>query len=235
MRSILLVVWLALPVAALGYHFGPGQEQLALDKADSLLAQADTLVAEQRWAEAIEAYNAALAVLPAANQPAIRRSRLERAKAQMFVQQLPEAHTELESLLEELLADSQQDPALIRDTRSALANSQYYLTWLMRLEGEPREVWEPEIDAARQHLRLLTEEAEKSQNASAAEQHAKDLEAVIRLARMNLGDLQGMSLPCQCSGCKSGKCKKPNGRKPKQDRKDARGAGFTEPVNGKGH
>ena len=49
---------------------------------------------------------------------------------------------------------------LLADARGALANAQYYTTWLMRLEGLPREEWQPEIEASRQNYKLLAERAE---------------------------------------------------------------------------
>lgn len=235
MRTLLIAAWLCLPVAALGFHFGPGQDWMARDEAGRKLSTADEHVRGQRWNEAIAAYDQALAKIPAEDKPLVRRVRLERAKAQMFVQQLPEAHAELHALVDEVVADPSAEPTLARDARRALANAQYYVTWLMRLEGEPREVWEPEIDSARQHLRLLAEESERNGDGPAAERCGDDLEAAIRLARMDLGDLQGLSLPCQCQGCKSGKCKNPGKRpKPSHLPKDARAAGLSAPPDGRG-
>ena len=62
----------------------------------------------------------------------------------------------------------------------------------MRLEGLTREQWEPEIEAARQNWRLLAETAVTAEEKS---QHQKDLEAAIRLARLEIEDLQGLPLP----------------------------------------
>ena len=111
--------------------------------------------------------------------------------------------------------DSSADPALVDQTRDTLANAQYYMTWLMRLEGKPAENWEPEIEASRQHYRLLAEKAEKSGDETTLEARQHDLEASIRLARMDLTDLQSLKIPSQCKGCCSGQCKKP-GQKPSQ-------------------
>ena len=79
-----------------------------------------------------------------------------------------------------------------------MANSQYYMTWLMRLEGQPRDLWEPEIDAARQTYKLLAEKNSSSDDdATVGQRFKEDLESVIRLARMDLSDLQGLPLPSQ--------------------------------------
>ena len=71
------------------------------------------------------------------------------------------------------------------------------MTWLMRLEGMPEEEWMPEIEAARQHYTQLTLDAEKIGDTELAVRSAEDLESTIRLARMDLGELQALPLPSQ--------------------------------------
>lgn len=195
MRGFLLVLWLLLPLAAVAWHLGPGQDHLRSDDAGTTLRQAERAVAQKQWPEAIELLDKALAQLPADRREAARHIRLERAKARMQAKQLPVAHQELTELVEELKTSG--DARLLDDARAALASSQYYLTWLMRLEGQPDEVWEPEIDAARQNYKLLAERAEKAGDAAAARTHREDLEAAIRLARLDLAELQGLPLPSQ--------------------------------------
>jgi hypothetical protein len=154
----------------------------------------------------------------------------------MLARELPEASVDLKSLVEEIQDDPKADPLLLADAREAMANSQYYMTWLMRLEGMARAEWEPEIESARQIYRLLAEQAQKANDKSLTARHSEDLESAIRLARMEPGDLQGLALPKQCQGCKSGQCKK-KGRsmKPKSGRpKDARGASSGPPPDGSG-
>lgn len=236
MRGWMLMGWLLAPVALGAYHYGPGQTRLQLDDVSATLAEADA-AAETDPRTAIERYSAALAQLPADHVEAQRRVRHERAKAQMLVRQLPEARAELEALVAELEADKQADPQFRADARHSLASAQYYMTWLMRLEGLPPEEWEPEIDAARQNFKLLASEAEASGRTLEAQQHREDLEAAVRLARLEPGALQGRPLPKQCSGCKSGQCKKP-GKKPGKSKdtgpKDARGASSGPPPDGQG-
>ena len=53
------------------------------------------------------------------------------------------------------------------------------------------------MESARQAYKLLAEEAEKRGDAAAAKKHREDLEASIRLARMDLSELQGLPLPSQ--------------------------------------
>ena len=195
MRGFLLVVWLLVPVAAAAYHYGPGQDRLAQDDADRALRRAEQLAADEQWAHAVQAYDEALKLLPGKRVDEQRRIRLERAKAQMLSKQLPEAHQELATLVEELKDSS--DAKLRAAAQSALANAQYYMTWLMRLEGQSPAIWEPEIEAARQNYKLLAEQAAAKGDTAEAQSYRDDLESAIRLARMDLGELQGLPLPSQ--------------------------------------
>lgn len=236
MRTLVLLGWLLVPVMLGAYHYGPGQERLKLDDASALVAEAEGQAAAEDYGKAVETYGEALALLPADRVSESRRLRLERAKAQMLARQLPEANVELKALVEEVAADKSADPDLLADAREALANSQYYITWLMRLEGLGRDEWEPEIEGARQTYRLLAEQATTRGDSKAVERHQEDLESAIRLARMEPGELQGLAIPKQCQGCKSGQCKKP-GRNPnagKNKPKDARGASAGPPPDNAG-
>lgn len=197
MRKALLLVWM-LPVVLVGlYHAGPGQAKVVLDEVGDLLDQAKQYVAEKNWPKAEEKYEAALVLLPDERVDESRRIRLERAKVQMLNEKLPTAHLDLEALVDELKGDKDADPELFAESQAALANSQYYLTWLMRLEGRPKDVWEPEIEASRQTFRLLAERALEASDAENAKRYREDLESSIRLARMDLSDLQGLPLPSQ--------------------------------------
>jgi hypothetical protein len=197
MRAVLLVVWLMIPVVVGAYHYGPGQERLRVDDAADFVALAEQQARNEKWAEAEAAYEEALKLLPAERAAEIRRLRLERAKAQMLAKKLPIANQELQNLVAELRDDPAADPKLLAEARSTLANSQYYLTWLMRLEGLGQEVWEPEIEAARQTYRLLAEQAESAGDAKTATKNREDLESAVRLARLDLSELQGLPLPSQ--------------------------------------
>ena len=163
----------------------------------ALFAYSSTAVARGDHELAILHYDDALGFLPAENIDEIRRIRLEKNKAQMEAKKLPIAHAELKGLVDELVADGKGDTKIANEARAALANSQYYLTWLMRLEGVGREQWEPEIEAARQSLKLLADNAEESGDKKSAKTHSEDLESVVRLARMDLKELQGLPLPSQ--------------------------------------
>ena len=163
----------------------------------ALAAVEGDCAAHDLWAQAESAYNEALENLPDGSVNESRVLRLERAKAQMFLSKLPDAHQEFGALVDELSQDASADPKLLADARGALANAQYYRTWLMRLEGEPADVWEPEIEASRQNYKLLAEQSAKSGDVLLAKANQENLESSIRLERMNLNDLQGMPLPSQ--------------------------------------
>ena len=197
MRTPLLVIWLLLPLAAWTYHEGPGQQQMKLDAVDTELAGAAGAVADEDWAAAIDAYEAALKALPEDRVTAGRRIRLALNQARMMHKQLPTARSELHQLVREMASDAGADPALLDEARQAEASAQYYMTWLMRLEGYAREEWEPEIEAARQTYRLLAERAAARGDDAAAQERREDLESAVKLARLDLEVLQGLPLPSQ--------------------------------------
>jgi len=194
MRILILGAWLLLLPIAFAYHLGPGQ---TLDAAAAKLADADRLAAEKDYVAAVDAYDEALKLVPTELKAETRRIRVERAKAMMLAQRLPEAHADAKALVDELQEDPSADAKLLAEARLVMANSQYYITWLMRLEGLGRDLWEPEIESARQLHKLLAEQAEQRGDSTAAKSHKEDLESAIRLARMDLSELQGLPLPSQ--------------------------------------
>jgi len=193
-RVLGLLGWLFIPLVVAAYHYGPGQEQLKYDDTGAAIAAARQAVAERGFRDAIKGYDEALAKLPATELATARRLRLERSKAMLEVSQLPKAQADLKALMDELTADPGPDAALVRETRNALAGASYYMTWLMRLEGLPRTEWEPEIEQARQHYWMLASTATDTVEATRAQE---DLASAIKLARMDLSELQGLPIPSQ--------------------------------------
>jgi hypothetical protein len=228
------------PVLFGAYHYGPGQEKLRLDDVSRVLAEGDRLAAGEQWEAATSRYEEALAMLPEGRADDARRIRLQRAKVQMLAHQLPEANAVLRELVDQVQDDKTADPKLRDEAREALANAQYYMTWLMRLEGLSADEWEPEIESARQTFRLLAEQDEARGDPKSAKKHREDLESVIRLARLDVGELQGLDIPKQCQNCKSGQCKKPGKSQGKgrskggEEKKDARGASSGPPPDNSG-
>jgi hypothetical protein len=234
-RKLFLYAWLLAPVALLAYHYGPGQAGLARDAAADKIELARQLEQKEDWREAVTAYDEALARLPAADSKTRGQLRLARSKARMYAGELPEAIADMEGQLAEM--EKSQAPARsAQEVRAALGMAQYYAGWLMRLEGASTAEWNVQVENARQHFRLLAEENLTSDPA-AAKVHQENLESAIRLARMDLSELQGMPLPKFCKGCKnvSQKCRcqsESKGKKPAEKPKDARGAGSGERPRG---
>jgi len=205
MKKLLLSTWCLLPFGLGAYHYGPGLVRMKLDASAAALAEAEESAARAsdlagdaaaaEWLLAVANFDEALAKLPAGRDAERQRIVLERAKAKLLCSQLPEANGELTALLAELCESEDVEPGFLADVRRTQANSEYYMTWLMRLEGAPREEWEPRIENARQNYKLLAEQpglAEAEQKSL-----AEDLESTVRLARMDLDELQGLPLPSQ--------------------------------------
>ncbi|HRV82458.1 MAG TPA: hypothetical protein P5218_13545 [Planctomycetota bacterium] len=197
MKKILLAAWLCLPVAGWAYHQGPGQERLRLDRVDAALADAAQELQGGNHDAAVQGYELALKELPADRVQEARRIRLELAKLRMEHKQLPTAQRELSELVKELSEDETASPELLAEARRSYANAQYYITYLMRLEGYTREDWEPQIEISRQMYRLLAEQADQVGDDALALASREDLESTVRLARLDLQDLQGLPLPNQ--------------------------------------
>ncbi|MDG2384002.1 MAG: hypothetical protein P8N76_20185 [Pirellulaceae bacterium] len=197
MKKLVILVWLLLPVLVGAYHLGPGQKQVIIDRAGQAARIGDQMAQNDQWAQAIAQYDLALELLPEGHVADAQQLRLAKAKAQMFDAQLPAARQDLQALVDELSDDSSADHKLLNEARESLANSQYYTTWLMRLEGQPKEVWQPEIESSRQIYKLLAEDADQFNEKQRKSRHQEDLESSIRLARMDLKDLQGLPLPSQ--------------------------------------
>lgn len=241
MKKLALIVWLALPVLALGYHLTASERLQQLDIVGDHLNAARSLAVQNQPTRSIKELEAAIEKLPADADDIRRELTLELAQARLSASRLPEAYEELKKLLDaELQSEdaSRANSPFVMRVRESLANAQYHLTWLMRLEGEPKEEWEPEIESARQNYRLLAENAREHGRSSEVTTQLENLEAAIRLERMALTDLQGQPLPKQCCGCCSGQCRSRRQGPPKtgksQAPKDARGASSGPPADGQG-
>ena len=235
-KNLFILLWTLAPVALLAYHFGPGQDGLAREEAKASIRAALDFEAGQQWQQAIDAYNEALATLPDTETAKQQQLQLARANGRIYVGELPEAMLAMEHLLDETAKGS--DSKLESKVRSSLASAQYYTGWLMRLELAEKKEWMEPLDKARQNFRLLAEESAKT-DAKASENHQKNLEAVVRLARMDLSDVQALPLPKKCQGNKNvcSKCqgqKKSNKPKAMKKKEDARGASVGKRLDGKG-
>ena len=190
-RILFATFWLLVPLAIAAYHFGPGQERLALDLTEDHLARARAAIADEDWSEGIEAYQYALTKLPKDQKNVSYRIQIEMAKAKMQSAGLPEAREDLAELVSALNEDPEASAELKEDALSTLANARYYMTYLMKLEGLPAATWEPEIEAARQEYKLL------AQTGVNKDKHTLDLDAAVRLARAEPAELYGLPIPKQ--------------------------------------
>jgi len=238
MKKISLVVWVLIPLAGMIYHLSAGERHRTMDVVGDHLQSARTLVQKSDWSAAAGEFEKALEKLPDDADAMRRELRLELALAKMNDGGLPEAHEELKKLLDELNRSEKKvsgDHKFEHRVRESLANAQYYMTWLMRLEGLPREEWEPEIESSRQNYRLLAERAQKAGDRQEETSQLENLEASIRLARLELTDLQGLPIPKPCKCCCSGQCRARREGPPKTGQtRDARGASAGPPADGKG-
>lgn len=196
MRNLVLAGWLLLPAAAWAYHAGPGQEHMKSDAADVELASARRAAAAEDWALVAEHLDKALAELPKLETKELQekalRIRLSSAIAKVQGQNLADGQKELIGLVDEIDDSKEMDAAFAAAVKEGYANAQFYRTFLMRLEGAQREMWEPEIEIARQNFRHLAED-----EIAPSEQELVNLESSIQLARMDLDELQGLPLPNQ--------------------------------------
>lgn len=197
MRKILIFLWLLVPLGLAAFHYGPGQEKLKVDAGGAALADARALLADGEFSAAADAFEDAIKSLPDSEAGTIAVARLEKAKAMMSCAGLVQAHDDLVTLLDDLGSKEDTPPELVAETKSTLASAKYYRTWLMRLEGHPREVWEPEIEASRQYFTSAAEFAESAGGEEEITAAREDLEAAIKLARIDLSELQGLPLPNQ--------------------------------------
>lgn len=201
MRPFLIAGWLLLPVGAWAYHEGPGQDRIKFDDVDSELAKARKAAGAEDWVLAAKHYDAALAELPKLETEEVERMamrlRVSSAKAKLEGSQLIEAEKELEMLVDELAEKGDDYAGLFDEAKEGHANAKYYTTWLMRLEGYQRSDWEPEIESARQAYGYLAERARARGDEERADDMLTSLESAIKLARLDLDELQGLPLPSQ--------------------------------------
>ncbi len=118
MRLALTFLWLLAPLAVAAWHFGPGQEYLARDRAAGAL-KVETL----DKADEIEAIEAALAALPKEDREAALRLRLAKAVLRLDNRQLAEGTNELTTLWDEVGSDKSVPADVRAGVQAALAQS----------------------------------------------------------------------------------------------------------------
>lgn len=194
MKRGLLLLWLLLPLPVVVWHFGPGQQWLARDKAQSAVRQAQAAEAATNWARAETLYREASALAGAGDRTL--RTRLDMALVRMRYRQ--GGAVEAIDGIDRILAGRdfhQQPPELQREARGLAGRIHYHAAWIMRLEGAQRELWMEEAELARQNYRLLSEQVLAGTRAANAQTHQTNLETAVRLQRMSLTELMGKPLP----------------------------------------
>ena len=236
-RSLVLAGWLVVGGVGFAVHRSEaGRAAERRDAAAALAAAADALAAAGDEAAAIDKYAEALAALPPDRVADARRLRLAKANAMVFGGQLFDGADDLETLTDELAADPEADPAGLTAARTGLARARYYVAWRKRLEGAAEDDWEPDADAARQGFKLLAERAAAGGDGAAAAGYAADTESAVRLARMDLAELQAQGIPKPVKGKKpGGKPGKKGGKGKKTSNKVGPGAGGESPPDDRGH
>jgi hypothetical protein len=227
--------WLLAPVALLAYHFGPGQTNLQRDEASAQIALAEKAESQDNWAAATQAYALALVKIPPSEVKLRSQVKLAHAKARMYSGEIIEAIAEMRGMLAENAPEG-GDARISEEVRATLGAAEYYAAWLMRLEGAPADDWSVVADSARQNFRLLSENQADPAGGESIE-YQENLEATIRLARMDLSELRGLPLPKFCAGCKnvSQKCRgqcESLAKKPRDKPVDARKGGTGERPRG---
>lgn len=246
LRRSLLVGWLLVPTGLLAWHYGPGQARLSGEKVQHHVTLALEKETDDDWAAAVKEYENAIAALPSNETETRARLRLAHAKAQVRAGDLPEAMEAVEGLLLEV--EKSGDKSIAKEVRGTQAAFRYYAAWLLRLEGATSDEWTEQVEQSRQHYRLLAERELAAGNVAAAEEYQKNLEAAVRLGRMDLSELKGKPLPKECANCnnvgqkcrsqKEGKCKG-EGKKPSDVRQEiskekSKGAGQNNRPEGSG-
>jgi len=221
MKKALAILWLVIPVGILTFHFGPGQELLARDRASGHLDRATDAFGSLEYADAAGEFSSAALELPDDPTGGLERMRLELASAVSMVRdgKIIQGQEKLETLLAQIEPTEHRDSELARCIRNELATASYFAAWIMRLEGATPEEWLPEAERARQQFRLVAERAADAGDADESHRFKKNLEATIRLQRMSLEELLALPLPknCPCN------CENLSQRKRKQCKSKCKG------------
>ncbi len=197
MRKRLVIVWLAVLGLMLWFHYTRGPLLLAHEAAGKQIAAAQKAATEKQWADATVAYQKALAELPddAAHHTVRMQMMLEIDKSQVPQGHLIDAIRSLGDRLKHAEEERNVSLDVTTDMRRELASMHYYAGWLLRLQAAPAASWTTETQRARQMFKFLAEAGGNS-----GEKDADNLEAAVRLERMDLAELSGKPLPQEMNG-----------------------------------
>ncbi|MDA9265013.1 hypothetical protein N9P88_02560 [Planctomycetota bacterium] len=193
-RKAFWTMWAVIPVLVAIWWFGPGQELQARTRLSSIIDEARTCIEAEDWEKAVELYQQAIGDVPSDDEQALLWLRLQTSHAEFMSGDTWAGISSMEEVMNEA---GQSQPELAREARAKIAAAQYFATWKLRLEGAEPDVWKPEAEKARQHFRLLAEDAESNNLAGAADLK-KNVESVIWLEQMDLAELKALPLPGGC-------------------------------------
>ncbi|NCF56125.1 MAG: hypothetical protein GWP41_07655 [Planctomycetia bacterium] len=193
-RKAFWTMWAVIPVLVAIWWFGPGQELQARTRLSSIIDEARTCIEAEDWEKAVELYQQAIGDVPSDDTQALLWLRLQTSHAEFMSGDTWAGISSMEEVMNEA---GQSQPELAREARAKIAAAQYFATWKLRLEGAEPDVWKPEAEKARQHFRLLAEDAESNNLAGAADLK-KNVESVIWLEQMDLAELKALPLPGGC-------------------------------------
>lgn len=184
MRRWLTLLWLLVPVLLVSYHFGPGQQALAYRTAQDHLSDARRLEQSGHWEESIEAYDRALAALPATSDDSAEQAlardqmRLAQVQARFQLGRLAETISSLAVLADEVERTHGPGSPLTHDVRDLLGRVHFRAMVALRLESADESVWKRHWELSRQNFRFLAEHTAGRRN----DIDRKNLEAVIKSA-----------------------------------------------------
>jgi hypothetical protein len=240
MKKHLILIWLLCPIAFLYFHFTLGVRCNFENEVNQKLQACEEYETQNRWDEAIKKYDDVLLLISnfiqdekkkseekkktvfTENEKEISRAKrleiqvmLARAKALTNAKQISESANILGDILSYFNSKGVDD-SLTDEVRNNLAICQYYIAWHMRLEGMLRSDWFPELESSRQIFKYLAEKKRDSEDSELSLDFQKNLEAVIRMERMDLPTLRKMKLPKKGAG----KGEQGAGQKSKKTKKD---------------
>jgi len=227
MKKPLILIWLTFPVVLLFVHFQWGQQFEFERQVAGQMAQAESLEHQKLWHQAVSQHDKTLSFIQASisddekkeiesgeEPPRSKsahnasysdkellqlRATLDRAKALTNTAQISNATNILEQLVHQI-DQRHYSSDLTDEVRANLAICQYYIAWHMRHDGMLRSDWMPELESSRQIFKFLAVKYRDSQQPERSRAMQKNLEAVIRLKRMDLPTLRSMELPEEGAG-----------------------------------
>jgi len=230
------LLWLLCPVALVAFHYGPGKEHQARGEGRERARLGAARLQSEEWEATMALCDEALALLPGTALVERAGVRIIKAEAMSRTGGLREATSDLQSLLGELTEAQQKgEPVsdeLLRETRQALGSARYYNGWVRRLEGASTEDWVAETTQARQHFRYLAEtDQDGASDDTIRKAHQRDLEAAVRLERMDMSELKVLPLPEQV---RRSACQRPGEGKGQKGQQPGIGEGEGPPEDMRG-